>query len=65
MTLTASTIRPVQRFAEIDICLGISIFLELQSSSTAAQQRNEEEDEEQEEQYLGDQCRGRCQHCEA
>jgi hypothetical protein len=54
MALTASTIRPVQRFGETEVCLGISIFRELESSSTAAQQRNQKEDEEEEEQHLGD-----------
>ena len=49
MALIASTIRPVQRFGETQVCLGISIFRELQNSSTAAHQRNQKKDEEQEE----------------
>lgn len=65
MALTASTIRPVQRFGETEVCLGISIFRELKSSSTAAQQRNQKEDEEQEEQDLGYERRSRRQHREA
>jgi hypothetical protein len=48
MALTASTIRPVQRFGETEVCRDISIFPELECSSTATQQRNQEQDEEQE-----------------
>jgi len=65
MALTASTIRPVQRFGEIEICLGISIRRELQNTSPATQKSGQEKDEEQEEQHLGDECRGRGQYCKA
>lgn len=65
MALTASTIRPVQRFGETDVCLGISIHRELQSSSPATQKSGKEKDQEQEEQHLGDECRSRSQYCEA
>jgi len=48
MALTARTIRPVQRFGEIEICLGISIRRELQNTSPATQKSGQEKDEEQE-----------------
>ena len=66
MALTASTIRPVQRFGETNV--GLVIFdppQKLENASPPLQKSGQEKDEKQEQQHLGDQCRGRSEYCKA